>query len=254
MEPTQAQNIDEVIEILEGIIQSAETHQNSMGYFAALYKRVTLQVKKGIEEGFFEDNKRMEALDVIFANRYLAAYFAYQNQQPNTLSWIKAFDLTKQYWPIVLQHLLIGMNAHINLDLGIAAATVSKGKDIKLLQGDFNKINQILSELVKKVEDELSLIWPPLKWILDRTRKIDQVLVDFSMELARDGAWKFATQLADTAPENWVKKIKERDEKVARKADIVTNPGFFVKALLRIVRLGERGSVSARIQELDSLY
>jgi len=42
--------------------------------------------------------------------------------QTPTESWVKAFDATEFWWLIVLQHLLMDMNAHINLDLGIAAA------------------------------------------------------------------------------------------------------------------------------------
>jgi hypothetical protein len=35
-------------------------------------------VKRGIAEGFFDDGPRMETLGVVFANRYLAAYEAWQ--------------------------------------------------------------------------------------------------------------------------------------------------------------------------------
>ena len=79
-----------------------------------------------------------------FANRYLAAYDAYQNHKPVTESWQYTFQVNEQWWPIVLQHLLLGMNAHINLDLGIAAARISPGEKLQSLQNDFLKINKIL--------------------------------------------------------------------------------------------------------------
>ena len=69
--------IDEVIEQLEAIIQAAISNNDPKGYFAALYQQVTIQVKKGITDGLFEDGPRMEQLDVVFANRYLEAYYAY---------------------------------------------------------------------------------------------------------------------------------------------------------------------------------
>ena len=40
--------------------------------------------------------------------------------------------------------------------------------------------------------------------------------------------------------------IELRDKKVALKANIITNPGFIAKWLFRIIRLGERGSVSEK--------
>ena len=147
----QAKTIDEVVDILEEIIQTAITNKDPLGYFAALYKKVTVAVRTGIHKKQFEDNERMEKLDVIFANRYIYAYYAYQAEQEVTTSWLKAFEMGKQFWPIVLQHLLIGMNAHINLDLGIAAATVSKGQSIDSLHNDFNQINEVLASLVKEV-------------------------------------------------------------------------------------------------------
>ena len=171
MESKQATSINEVITILDEIILESEKNKDPSGYFAALYRKVTLNVKEGIKTGYFEDGERMEKLDVIFANRYINAYYIHQRKGINMLSWKKAFDLSAKYWPIVLQHLLIGMNAHISLDLGIAAAQISKNKNIEDLKSDFNKINDVLSSLVVKVENDLSKIWPTLKYILKLTKK-----------------------------------------------------------------------------------
>lgn len=242
--------IDDVIETLDGIVQQSQTDNDPLGYFAVLYQKVTVKVKEGIAGKFFDDNPRMERLDVIFASRYIDAYVAYKNNQPVTESWQRAFDLSVKYWPIVLQHLLIGMNAHINLDLGIAAAEVSKGKDIRNLEGDFNKINEILSSLVHDVENDLAEIWPRLKTILRWTGKFDNFLVDFSMKLAREGAWKFALEVAKTSQDILPELIEARDQKVARKAKIVSNPGWIISILFKIIRLGERGTVAEKIEDL----
>ncbi|MDH7444345.1 DUF5995 family protein [Aquimarina sp. 2201CG14-23] len=242
--------IDDVINSLDSIIKESQANNDPLGYFAALYRRVTIKVKEGIENNFFDDGTRMEKLDVIFASRYLDAYYAFKDHKVVTDSWKVAFDLSKNYWPIVLQHLLIGMNAHINLDLGIAAAAVSKGQNIENLKDDFDKINEILSSLVTKVENDLAEIWPTLKKILKFTRKVDNFLVDFSMELARDGAWKFAKEIAATPDDKLEAVIVKRDHKVADNASIITSPGFIVGVILGVVRIGERGSVADKIEDL----
>jgi len=247
----QAKTIDEVISFLDDIIEENKKNPSTLGYFAALYQKVTCKVKEGIENKFFDDNKRMEHLDVIFANRYLAAYTGYKNKSTISKSWIAAFDETDNYWIIVLQHLLLGMNAHINLDLGIAAAGVSKGHPIENLKDDFDKINVILSDLVHDVEMELSLIWSTLAKILKKTKKLDSFLIDFSMKLARDGAWKFATLLANNPENQWNILIEERDIKVAKKAEIVVNPGFLIRFLFKIIRLEESGTIVTRIEILE---
>ena len=146
--------------------------------------------------------------------------------------------------------MLIGINAHINLDLGIAAAEVSKNGNINHLENDFNKINQILSSLVNEVQNDLSKMWPTLEKILQKTKKADDFFVDFSMELARNGAWKFAKTLAGTPIESIDKLINDRDIKVAKKAGLVTNPGFLVSVLFKIIKLGERGTIKERIIDL----
>ena len=250
MNANQIHTIDEVINELEKIISECETNNNPMGYFAALYQKVTIRVLEGIENHIFDDGLLMEKLDVIFAKRYIDAYYAWQKGEAVTKSWQKAFEISNNYWPIVLQHLLVGMNAHINLDLGIAAAEVSKNKNIDDLENDFNRINEILSSLVNDVQNNLAEIWPTLKKILQKTNKADDFLVDFSMKLARDGAWKFAKTLSVT-PENQVDKLlEERDIKVAEKAVLITNPGFVPNLIFKIIRLGEKGTVTSKIKQL----
>jgi len=250
MNTNQINTIEEVINELEKIISESEKNNNPVGYFAALYQKVTIKVKEGIESKFFDDGPRMEKLDVIFAKRYIDSYYAWQKREKVTKSWQKAFEISNNYWPIVLQHLLIGMNAHINLDLGIAAAEVSKNKNINDLENDFNRINEILSSLVNDVQNDLAEIWPTLKKILQKTNKADDFLVDFSMKLARDGAWKFAKIMSET-PENDIDKLlEERDVKVAEKADLITSPGLVPNLIFKIIRLGEKGTVGLRIKQL----
>ena len=114
----QAESIDQVIARLDEVIAWSYTTRSRLGYFAALYRKVTIKVREGIEGNFFDDGERMERLDVIFANRYLAALEAYRSDGHTAQSWMYSFQAAKQWWPIVLQHLLLAMNAHINLDLG----------------------------------------------------------------------------------------------------------------------------------------
>src|SRR5215216_7912660 len=57
-----AHTIDEVIEHLDDLIAHARRAKNRLGYFAALYRNVTIKVKEGILAGSFEDAARMERL------------------------------------------------------------------------------------------------------------------------------------------------------------------------------------------------
>ena len=83
----QSENIDKIIEKLTDIIDTSIQTKSRQGYFAALYRKVTIRIKEGIAENFFDNGERMERFDVIFANRYLAAYEAYQNHDKPSQSW-----------------------------------------------------------------------------------------------------------------------------------------------------------------------
>ena len=246
----EIKTIDQVIEVLDNIILETEINKSPLGYFAVLYRKVTIKVKEGIAANFFDDGPRMEILDLVFAKRYIEAYYAYQKNESVTTSWLKTFELSTKYWPIVLQHLLMGMNAHINLDLGIAAAEISRGQNIEDLKNDFNKINEVLSDLVNEVQNDLAEIWPALKVILKLAGNVDDFLVDFNMKTARDGAWKFAKSIADLQGDEWQSQIENRDQKVAVKSRIITHAGFIARIIQVVIRIGERGTVAEKIEKM----
>jgi len=249
-----ANTIDEVIEQLEAIIQTSIEDESTLGYFAALYQKVTINVKNKLNQSYFDDDQRMEQLDVIFANRYLMAYTDYKEEKDISASWKVAFNLSNDHHLIVLQHLLLGMNAHINLDLGIAAAEITNARSIHTLHSDFNKINDILSSLVEEVQNDLARIWPFLFKILKWAKKVDDFLVNFSMNIARDGAWKFANELilVDATPSR-KPMILERDNKISELATLITNHRILVKILFKIIRFGERGNPSDKIKALRNV-
>ncbi len=243
--------IDHVLTALDEIIQQSRQDNDTLGYFAALYRNVTHEVKNGIAENAFEDGARMEKLDVLFAKRYLDAFYAHKAGKQTTHAWQKAFDNSTHYRPIVLQHLLLGMNAHISLDLGIAAAKTSKNHSLEDLHTDFNKINDILSSLVNQVEQDLIRIWPTWHKIIKFANNSDKLIVNFSMQLARDGAWKFANRIFNKPDANLEILIEERDQKVANISKIITSPGFIANIILCFIRIGERGSIAQKIKELE---
>lgn len=251
VEKTKAQTIDEVIRTLDEIIEWAKQNKSRVGYFAALYRKVTVQVKKGIAENFFDDGPRMERLDVVFANRFLDAFALYRAVKEPTLSWQLSFEVSKHRRPIVLQHLLIGMNAHIQLDLGIAAAETVSPEELPDLKRDFYKINNILSFLINEVQLELSQVWPLLRLLDYAAGEADEALTRFGMNIARGQAWKVAESLSALSPEDRATKIKELDQAVVKLGRRIHNPGYLLRLVLLLIRLGEIRSVPRIIQILE---
>ena len=73
-----ATNLQDVIARLEAEIASAKATGSRIGFFASLYRRVTLEIKRRIEQGLFENPAAMLDLDVDFATRYFDALDAFR--------------------------------------------------------------------------------------------------------------------------------------------------------------------------------
>lgn len=234
-----ARTIDDVILQLNEIIAKEATNNSAMAFFPVLYKKVTERIKTGILNQEFENNPRMEKLDVIFANRYLEAYNAASKGEKTTLSWENAFEAAKNSKFIIMQHLLLGINAHINLDLGIAVAeTAGDEGDLADLEGDFNKINEILASMVDDVKERIKEV-SPFFYLLEKIGKgKEDKVVSFSINVARDGAWQFANQYHNSSGKP--QEIASRDTVIGLLATkLTTSRSWLLRAIIKVIRFFE---------------
>ncbi len=190
------QTINDVVAALDAIVQQSYDQASRLGYFAALYRRVTGAVRDGISSGSFQNGPLMEQLDVVFASRYLDALATFQAGGVASRSWMVAFQGCDDADLLILQQLLSGMNAHINLDLGIAAAQVSPGEQLPQLKPDFDEINAVLASLVGTVASEIAVVSPLIGDLEKIGLRSETSLVNFDMTAARDAAWFTAGRLA----------------------------------------------------------
>jgi hypothetical protein len=248
-----AKNISEVIAQLEAIIAWCAQHQSRQGYFACLYHRTTVAVQQGIIKGAFADGARMDKLDTIFANLYIQAWHCYNNGQPCSKSWKTAFDACAQDNLAVIQHLLLGVNTHINLDLAIAAAETAPGNGIEDLHADFVKINGIIASLVGTMYDRLCRIWLPLRLLGRITQNSHEAVVNFSIVKAREASWANALLLA-YAGDNDARDgcISVIDNTVTRVAGGIIWPGRPTAFLLKTIRWMEPGRPADIIKLLQA--
>ena len=245
-----ANTIQEVLQELDNIIQESIATNSRMGLFAYIYRRTTAEIASEIELGNFEDNQRLEQMDVAFANFYLEAYHAYKNNEAASKSWAFAFDQSKESLTIV-QHIMLGMNAHINLDLGIATASTMAGKDITKIENDFNKVNDILFQITNELQDRLSRV-SPLMFLLDWLGKNkDEQIIDFSMRKAREQSWNSANLLWSLGDDNNAGAIDKIDQVVLKIAERIKSPKTgIVRFILKVIQKFETKDVSRIINKL----
>ena len=246
-------SINDVIRKMDAIVEQCSRKNLRAGYFAVLYRLVTIRIKEEIAKGHFDDNERMEKLDTIFALRFFDAFDAYYNDPGKqvTQSWKHAFDGAESSNYIIMQHLLLGINAHINLDLGIAAAQTMEGEDLELIHNDYNRINAILASLVDDVTSNMSRISLFFGPMIRLAHGADEMLVNFSIVVARDGAWEFANKYKVADDKSLA--IKKRDTKIADLAKRLTQTGPFLSIIIKIIRWGEFRTLQTNLNRLSGI-
>ena len=248
--------IDQVIAAIQGIVDWTIANPSRLGYFAALYNRITIAIKQGIADGLFDDGPRMERFDVTFASRYLAALNGYfhPGQYPETSGcWQVAFEGALLPGPIIVQHMLAGVNAHIDLDLGIAAEAVAPGKQIDSLHHDFNTVNAVLSSQVSTVVMEINELSPVLADIYAVLMQHELDLIAEGLVIVRDDAWRFAKLLAATPGFVDPTVIAVRDFKVAELGKIILDPPGFLERIVELIGAQESRDIVKNIRTLDAM-
>ena len=219
--------LDAVVSALDSVIDWAIAASSRLGYFAALYKRITIAVATAVHNGAFENGPRMERFDAAFANRYFDAlngYFHPHRYPRPTRSWQKTFDAAHSNDLIILQHMLAGVNAHIDLDLGIVAQNIAPAMKLPTLHRDFNTINAVLASQVEGVVDDINLLSPDLGELYQILAGHEIFLINQAVAAMRDSAWRFAMVLALTPGFTRPVTIWARDRKVAAQAEIIYHP------------------------------
>lgn len=259
--PAPLQRLDEVITIdgvvrnLDLIIAWAIREQSTIGYFAVLYKRSTLAVRKALEEGQFNDRERMEKFDAVFAQRYfdaLNAYFHPGGHEPLTLPWEVAFVGHEIVQSTMLQHMVAGLNAHINFDLGIAAKQMVPDS-LDTFEHDFNLINALVAAQIPGMLNIVEGLSPAVLWIRraipNEVGVIKRLLVKF-----RTAGWYFAIGLALNPNQGREKVVNQQAWTAGLGAWYLQPPGkTLIPQLVRAIAKRESKDTAGNLRALDGI-
>ncbi len=247
-------HFDDTVGELSEAVEVCKRAKHRAGYFAALYWRTTKAVRARADAGQFQDRDRMESFAGIFAARYLAAYRAWQSDGQMTASWKLAFDTASKCSPIVLQHLVLGMSAHINLDLGIVVADLARDAPggLASLRSDFDSINDVLSGEINASQACVDRVSPFIRLADGVGLRSDEALCGFALRIARQGAWQSAEQLSKCTVDERDSAIARRDQAVAKFGSRLMHPGGVLGAAMAVVRTGELHSVPHVIDALST--
>jgi hypothetical protein len=184
----------------------------------------------------------MRGFVAAFAGRYLDADEAWRAGRTVSSAWRAAFEAATQRRPVILQHLLLGMNAHINLDLAVTTSELAVDGSLAAVRHDFDAVNDVLGALVDGCQEALGQVSPWIGLADHVGGGGDETLIRFSLVRARRHAWATAVRLAGLDGEARRRAIVSVDTEATRIAHLVTHPGPAGSAVLLLVRSRERAA------------
>ena len=255
-EGTPTSPFDGTVDAMADLIARTRDRNDRIAEFAAMYGAVTRRVRALSEVGSFDDADRMAAFVDRFAARFLGAVAAVDAGQPVTRSWSVVFKAAASWRPTVLQHLTLGMTAHIGLDLGVVAAEVASvpgGSGLDGLRPDFDAINDVLGSLVPAVQAAIGRLSPAIGLLDAAGGRADALAVSRVIGVARALAWSSAVELTPLTGRERAAAIAEIDERVAIASRAIAHPGPVMSSILLPIRLMERRSVAEAVDELAKI-
>lgn len=246
----EVEDVDDVIEALDDVLSLGVREGHRWAIFAGMYRRVTIAVKHAIERGEFDDGPRMSRFDAVFALRYLRPLHAHLRGESVPRAWSIAFRATQDSELNAMQLLLLGVNAHINLDLGFSV--VDAGIEPEPFRADFDRINAILAGELDGVQDALDAVSPWLSGVDRWMGKADERLGVFVVVRARDEAWRTATEASSRSEEDRAAYEASVDRSTAELAEKIAYPRFPLSLLVRLIGWRESWTVPELVALLGS--
>jgi hypothetical protein len=201
---TSFRTLDDVVEGLATLEERFRERNDRRAIFLTLYGIVTAEVRSRVERRDFADNDWVHRYAVAFADLYRVALQRYDEGEFASVpkAWRLAFDTARAGSGLVVQDMLLGVNAHVNADLPFALASVSIGPDRPARYRDHSAVNAVLAAVTERATERLASLYAPgLTGMDDCAGQVDEMISAFSLEVARESAWEAATALTNaTSP------------------------------------------------------
>jgi len=198
------QSIQDVISGLAKLEQVFLKRRDRRAVFVTAYLQITQELKRRIETSQFQDNAWVGSYIVAFANLYRQALAAYENGDLAAVpqAWRLSLDTSAAGVGLVIQDLLLGINAHINHDLPLALKEVGIEPGRRLRYEDHTAVNNALREATETVQERIASLYASGLGVLDHLLgNLDEGFTSFSFEAAREHAWNMGVALVTAQSE-----------------------------------------------------
>ncbi|WP_326751668.1 DUF5995 family protein [Streptomyces hirsutus] len=184
--------VDTVVSRMRAL-DSALPRRDGIAVFNRVYLTVTKEADRRIDAGPLADARAAVTLNVVFAERYLAAVEAVSEGRRPPACWRPLFQFRHHPGVRPLQFALAGINAHIGHDLALAVVDTCRTLDCEpaWLEDEFEQVGDLLTALEERIREDL-MPGPDLLQLAD---PLTHLAGAWSLDRARDAAWTTARAL-----------------------------------------------------------
>ena len=195
-----SETIDEVIGRMQRLLEPLAATNDPRQYFHGTYLRTTKAVAAEIKRGGFVDPEWTERWDAAFATFYLDALEAAIGGRQPSPPWAIAFGAPPDM--PALNHVLFGMNAHVNFDLPQALLAVITDEEFDdpaicaRREADHRNVDRVLASRVAAEDDVLVSISGPGSLLNRLIRPLNELGSQRFLREAREKVWANAFVLS----------------------------------------------------------
>ncbi len=192
---------------MQVLVRQWQEASDKRAVFLDCYLRMTRGMLTAIEAGEFHDPVWVSALLIRFADYYFDALDAYERQSPATPAvWKLVHDATGRERTMILQDLLLGINAHINYDLVLTLVDMMDAEWSQLSDthrqqryADHSHVNAVIGRTIDAVQDQVVEHYAPGLNVIDLVLgPLDEWVMSRMIAHWRDEVWKNAVVLIET--------------------------------------------------------
>ncbi len=221
-------NADPLLNQMKTRAESWEKESDHRYIFLRCYTMMTGNMVQGIKAHRFKDEGWVSHLLHRFAAYYLDALEKYEEGDAQTPAvWKQVHDASRHQQLHILQHLLLGINAHINYDLVLAIydamepdwAAIPSHK-LKERMEDHDLVNRIIRETIDAVQDEVIEREAPFMKLVDSLMgRVDEWLLAELITNWRTDVWNESCAMLGAKSDQEKEMMRVAlEEKVMKKA------------------------------------
>lgn len=244
-----------VLARMDARLEELESTGDRRRVFLIVYRAMTEEMARRLPSAKFLDPDWTLSLTTRFAGMYFEADEAYEGKRDCPQPWQRAFELSGAPRTFVLEHALLGINAHISYDLprAVAATILEYGDNVdgptlpiaaKIARRryDYEIVNHLLAATTDPVQNLLKKRLTPLLRVIDfAALRFDEYLAELALRFVRGQGWHMAVALAfaqSTEEEDLIREnLVSASMEMMRRIDVVSYlPHPLLRRAARFIR------------------